>query len=186
MKHKAENSTPQAESRLSTALPLVGSERHSNSSLPTQSLHVYVAQPLPQPPLPSWQQVRNAKARAQSQAMCSANPPGPLSKEKGTHPRALSGNWRCKKRAAAAAQLVGISDRANGYLLPASCWAMGSYPFANSKCLSSEVSHLANSSCLSWKTKTFLQPMCLHSTAQTHNYPPHHLPLCSIRLCSQP
>lgn len=34
--------------------------------------------------------------------MHSANPPGPLSKQNGTSPRAPSGNWRCKKRAVAA------------------------------------------------------------------------------------
>lgn len=81
-----------------------------------QSPHVYVAQPLPQPPLevPSWKQERNAFPWAESQAMHSANPPGPLSKQKGTHPRALSGNRRCKKRAAAAAQLAVISASNKG------------------------------------------------------------------------
>ena len=183
---------PQAESRLSTALSLLGSDRHTTSSLPTQSPNVYVAQPLPQPPLevPSWKQERNAFPWAQSQAMHSENPPGPLSKQKGAHPRAPSGNWRCKKRAAAAAQLAVISVSNKGVtcamfsLTPPRLWAFSPLliPVA------------PPGKPVTWQTQ--LLPFIEDQDLPTANlpalhcldpqHPPPHAPFCSTRLCSQP
>lgn len=61
--------------------------------------------------------------------MHSANPPGPLSKQKGTRTRAPGGNWRCKKGAAAVAQIAVISVSNSGMtwatfsLTPPGPWA---------------------------------------------------------------
>lgn len=82
---QAENSMPQAESRLSTALSLVGSDRHTTSSLPVQS-----------PPCVCG----TAPSSASS---------GSTLVETGEKCLSLGRNWRCKKRAAAAAQLAVIS-----------------------------------------------------------------------------
>ena len=183
---------PQAESRLCTALSLLGSDRHTTSSLPTQSPNVYVAQPLPQPPLevPSWKQERNAFPWAQSQAMHSENPPGPLSKQKGAHPRAPSGNWRCKKRAAAAAQLAVISASNKGVT-----WAMFSLTPPRLWAFSPLLIPIAPpGKPVTWQTQLlpFIEDQdlptanlpALHCSDPQH--PPHHAPFCSTRLCSQP
>jgi len=184
---QAENSMPQAEPRLSTALLLVCSDRHTASSVPTmQSPNAYVAQP----PLevPSWKQGGNAFPQAQSQAVHSANPPGPQSKQNGTRPRVSSRNWRCKQRAAAAAQLAVISASNKGVT-----WAVFSL---TPRGLRAQTPLLTPSASpgkpVTWQTQVppFTEdqdfPAAHLAALRCSQLSPHHAPLCSMWLCSQP